>query len=299
MKIPVLWTLSAGLLGGVLAAPQPAPPLVPVDPQRLQDQETMTWQDYRPIPGTNWADNRVPGARVLRVALVAVDFPDQPFVITMPKQSDLFGNPQVDPVKREAVPQFYADFWGKPGALNHGHTIHEYWMEQSRGKVGIPRIDAYGPYRMPKHLFQYGLNEWDQKGGCPAGYVCDGRMEPDADALWAADKGADIKKNYDIVLRIYAGYDETSVWQGHLSDLGVHRRQRLESRGRQRAVRNARGLDVPHSAAHHAWNRAGHADRHSGVRKRSVEADGGYVEACSAVTIPAYPSMLDSNSAAV
>jgi M6 family metalloprotease-like protein len=38
-------------------------------------------------------------------------------------------------------------------------------------------------------------------------------MEPDADALWAADKGADIKKRYDIVLRIYAGYDETSVWQ--------------------------------------------------------------------------------------
>ena len=27
------------------------------------------------------------------------------------------------------------------------------------------------------------------------------------------EAGADIKKNYDIVLRIYAGYDETSVWQ--------------------------------------------------------------------------------------
>ncbi|HVT79389.1 MAG TPA: hypothetical protein VHM90_01925, partial [Phycisphaerae bacterium] len=34
-----------------------------------------------------------------------------------------------------------------------------------------------------------------------------------ADALWAADKGADIKSKYDIVIRIYAGYDETSVWQ--------------------------------------------------------------------------------------
>ena len=57
------------------------------------------------------------------------------------------------------MPQFYADFWGKPGTLNHGHTIHEYWMEQSRGHVGIPKIDAYGPYRMPRNLFQYGLNE--------------------------------------------------------------------------------------------------------------------------------------------
>ena len=46
----------------------------------------MTWADYRPIPGTTWGDNAAPGERVLRVALVAVDFPDQPFVITMPKQ---------------------------------------------------------------------------------------------------------------------------------------------------------------------------------------------------------------------
>jgi M6 family metalloprotease-like protein len=147
------------------------------------------------------------------VALVAVDFPDQPFVVTMPKQSDLFGNPQVDPVKRELVPQFYADFWGRPGLLNHGHTIHEFWMEQSRGKVGIPKIDAYGPYRMPRNLFEYGLNEYKQTDACPAGYTCNGRMEPDVDALWTADKGADIRKQYDIVLRIYAGYDETSVWQ--------------------------------------------------------------------------------------
>ena len=173
----------------------------------------MTWKDYRPIPGTTWADNSVPGSRVLRVALVAVDFPDQPFVITMPKGSDLFGNPQVDPVKREQVPQFYADFWGKPGPLNHGHTIHEFWMEQSRGKVGIPKIDAYGPYKMPRNLFEYGLNEWGQEGACPTGFTCNARMEPDVDALWTADKGADIKKNYDIILRIYAGYDETSVWQ--------------------------------------------------------------------------------------
>ena len=173
----------------------------------------MTWADYRQIPGTKWADNSVPGTRVLRVALVAVDFPDQPFVITLPKRSDLFGNPQVEPIEREQVPQFYADFWGTPNELNRGHTIHEFWMEQSRGKVGIPKIDAYGPYRMPKNLFEYGLNEWDQRGGCPTGYTCDSRMEPDVDALWTADKGADIKKQYDIVLRIYAGYDETSVWQ--------------------------------------------------------------------------------------
>jgi M6 family metalloprotease-like protein len=212
-------SLSFLLAAGMIVLALPARPVtepgqvVPIDPQRVQDQDKMTWADYRPIPGTTWADNAVPGARVLRVALVAVDFPDQPFVITLPKRKDLFGNPQVDPVKREDVPRFYADFWGRPHPLNHGHTIHEFWMEQSRGKVGIPKIDAFGPYRMPRRLFEYGLHEYKQEEGCPSGYTCDGRMEPDVDALWTADKGAEIKKQYDIVLRIYAGYDETSVWQ--------------------------------------------------------------------------------------
>lgn len=189
------------------------PPFSPIDPQRVQDQDTMTWSDYRPIPGKNWADNGVAGNRVLRIALVAIDFPDQPFVVTVPKRSDLFGNPQIDPIRREGVPRFYADFWGRPNAHNRGHTIHEYWMEQSRGRVGIPRIDAFGPYQMPRNLFQYGLNEFGQEGACPTGSDCKYRMEPDADALWAADAGADIKAKYDRVLRIYAGYDETSVWQ--------------------------------------------------------------------------------------
>jgi M6 family metalloprotease-like protein len=186
---------------------------VPIDPQKVQDQDTMTWADYRPIPGHNWADpSLVPSKKQFRVALIAVDFPDQPFVITLPKHSDLFGNPQIDPIPRAQVPQFYADFYNKPGVLNHGQTISGYWMEQSRGQVGIPKIDVFGPYRMPKNLFQYGLNEYGQASAVPTGFVADGRMEPDVDALWRADAG-DVRKNYDIVLRIYAGYDETSVWQ--------------------------------------------------------------------------------------
>ncbi|MGH7461389.1 MAG: hypothetical protein ACREMA_10215, partial [Longimicrobiales bacterium] len=88
-----------------------------------------------------------------------------------------------------------------------------YWMEQSRGAVGIGKLDVYGPYRMPKKLFQYGLNEYNQAGGTPSGYEANGRIEPDADSLWAADAGAGVNRKYDIVLRIYAGYDETGVWQ--------------------------------------------------------------------------------------
>jgi M6 family metalloprotease-like protein len=191
--------------------------LAPIDPQIVQDQDDMTWDDYKPIPGIKWADPALKPERGFRIAVVAIDFPDQPFVITLPKKSDLFGNPQINPIPREQVPQFYADFYNKPSKVNHGHTINGYWMEQSRGKFGITKVDAFGPYRMPKNFWEYGLNEYGQNDATPDGSRANGRMERDCDALWRADKGDDIANNYTrpdgAVLRIYAGYDETGVWQ--------------------------------------------------------------------------------------
>jgi M6 family metalloprotease-like protein len=184
----------------------------PIDPQIIQDQDDMTWNDYHPIPGKNWADPSLVPERKFRMALVAVDFPDQPFVITQPEKSDLFENPQIPPVKREDVPGFYSAFWLRPSAVNHGQTINGYWMEQSRGKFGITSLDPYGPYLMPKNLWEYGLNEYNQNNYTPDGSRAGSRMERDVDALWIADKG-DIRKQYDAILRIYAGYDETGVWQ--------------------------------------------------------------------------------------
>ncbi|HSL87665.1 MAG TPA: hypothetical protein VK861_12075, partial [Bacteroidales bacterium] len=169
-------------------------PPKPIDPQVVQDQDDMTWDDYRPIPGRNWADPSLVPERKFRMALVAVDFPDQPFVITLPKNSDLFGNPQIDPVNREDVPRFYSDFWLVPSGVNHGQTINGYWMEQSRGKFGITLLEPFGPYRMPKNLWEYGLSEWGQNDYTPDGSRANSRMEPDVDALWRADAG-DIKKD--------------------------------------------------------------------------------------------------------
>jgi M6 family metalloprotease-like protein len=199
------------LYSGKAVKEQILPPK-PIDPQVIQDQDDMTWSDYSPIPGKNWADTSLVPERKFKMALVAVDFPDQPFVITLPKESDLFGNPRIDPIKREDVPKFYSDFWLRPSAVNHGQTINGYWMEQSRGKFGITVLDAFGPYRMPKNLWEYGLNEYNQNYSTPDGTKASARMEPDVDALWKAAEG-DIKNKYDAVLRIYAGYDETGVWQ--------------------------------------------------------------------------------------
>jgi M6 family metalloprotease-like protein len=177
----------------------------------------MTWEDYRPIPGHNWADPSLAPERGFKLAVVAIDFPDQPFVITLPKGSDPFGNPQIDPIPREDVPRFYADFWMSPSEVNHGQTINGYWMEQSRGKFGITEVEAFGPYRMPKSRWAYGLNEFGQGQSTPDGSSVEGnRMEPDCDSIWAEDVGVDVRElrdRYDAVLRIYASYDETGVWQ--------------------------------------------------------------------------------------
>jgi M6 family metalloprotease-like protein len=176
----------------------------------VHDQDDMTWDDYRPIPGVNWADPSRHGTkRTMRVAIVPADYPDYPFVVTLPKGSDLFGNPRVDPVSREKVPQYWADFYNKPQESNHGHTIHEYWMEQSRGQIGVTVV-GFGPYRMPKRFFQYGgLPPAD----VPFDSTPDNAAARELDSLWRADIGDSLALSFDLVVRMYAGYDETAVWQ--------------------------------------------------------------------------------------
>jgi len=87
---------AAGLGLGLLAAATDHPALsgpgaaTPIDRQRVQDQDLMTWDDYRPIPGKNWADPALKPERGFKLAVVGIDFPGQPFVITLPKGSDPF-----------------------------------------------------------------------------------------------------------------------------------------------------------------------------------------------------------------
>jgi len=66
-----------------------------------------------------------------------VDYSDGPFVITLAPGSTVFNNPQphAPTISREAVPAFYRDFLNKPNELNKGHTIHEYWMGDSGGRL--------------------------------------------------------------------------------------------------------------------------------------------------------------------
>lgn len=181
----------------------------------VRDQDDMTWDDYKPVPGATWNDpSKVATVKTIRLALVFADFPDVDFVMTKPKGSDLYGNPQIDPVKREQIPQFYLDFYAKPGEFNKGHTIHEYWMEQSRGRIGV-ETKVFGPYRMPGKSYQYGFNGMNGNAATnmPEGEEANPRLTQDLDALWAADAGPDARGQFDLVARVYAGYDESAVWQ--------------------------------------------------------------------------------------
>ena len=124
--------------------------LPPLDPQQVLDQDLMTWENYRPIPGKNWADPSLKPERGFRLAVLAIDFPNQPFVISLPKGSDPFGNPQVDPVDREDVARFYATGTSpteRRAILTHYGVDYVWWgpAERELGQIDLAEIDRSRP----------------------------------------------------------------------------------------------------------------------------------------------------------
>ncbi|MFC3505559.1 M6 family metalloprotease domain-containing protein [Micromonospora krabiensis] len=207
--------------GPATAAPgHPHPPDGPapfqvLDPQDWQNPDTMTWDDYVPVPGRNWADPTVRGSvRNFKIALVTLDYPDQPFVVTQPAGSTVFGNPQATAsnVPRGQVAQFYEDFLNKPGQLNRGHTLHEYWMQDSNGRYGVD-LTGFGPYEMPAKSYQYGIDNGFNPGACPAGDACAKNIRTDGLGAWRAAVGEEVADSFELVFILSAGQDESSTWQ--------------------------------------------------------------------------------------
>ncbi|HKN54679.1 MAG TPA: peptidase M6, partial [Amycolatopsis sp.] len=145
-------------------------------------------------------------------AVVLADYPDQGFTITQPAGSTVFGNPtpQAHDIPRANVARFYQDFLNKPQALNHGHTINEYWMEDSLGRLGV-QLTAFGAYRMPGKSYEYGMEF--QPSACPPGANCTRDIRTDAHAAWVADVGDAVTKQFDFVFYLSAGQDESLTWQ--------------------------------------------------------------------------------------
>jgi len=186
----------------------------PIDAQNWVNPDHMTWADYKKVPGTNWADpSRKGSVRTFKGALVLADYPNQDFVVTQPQHSTVFGNPSAEAhdLARDQVAQFYQDFLNKPGTLNHGHTINEYWMEDSGGRYGV-ELTGFGPYRMPGKDHEYAM-EFQAGTGCPAGDSCNKNIRTDARAAWTAAVGPEVPAGFDFVFYLSAGQDESSTWQ--------------------------------------------------------------------------------------
>lgn len=181
------------------------------DPQSWVLPEDMTWEDYRPVPGINWHTADIKPERVLRGALVIVDFPDREFILSQPEGTEIAGNPiGTGNIPRDEIGQFWVNFLNKPQPLNNYRTINEYWRENSYGKWAV-ELDSFGTYRMDLNEYQYGLNEFGQQVNMPAELV---RGDLRAEAI--AKAKADIEasgKNYDFTFILHAGYDESGVWQ--------------------------------------------------------------------------------------
>ncbi|WP_405059723.1 M6 family metalloprotease domain-containing protein [Kribbella sp. NBC_01505] len=186
----------------------------PIDPQNWENPDHMTWSDYKKPPGTNWADPNVKGSqRTFKGALVLLDYPNADFVVTKPKGSTVFANPSAEAsgVPRDQVGKFYQNLLNTPGELNRGHTLHEYWMEDSGGRYGVD-LTAFGPYRMPGKSHEYAM-EMQKPEDCPAGDDCTKNIRTDGRAAWVADVGTQVPAGYDFVFFLSAGQDESSTWQ--------------------------------------------------------------------------------------
>jgi M6 family metalloprotease-like protein len=193
-----------------------APAFQPIDPQNWVMPDQQTWADYHPVPNTDWGNPALqPTVEKWRTALVFVDYPDQPPVISLPARSTVFGNPQLaSDVPRDQVAQFYADFLNKPQPLNNWVTMNKYWMEDSLGRYGVDVV-PFGVYRLPGNTFEYNLRDaGNAPGACPTGFgTCSRNFRNDALALWRAAEGATINTQFDNVFYVSAGQDESGTWQ--------------------------------------------------------------------------------------
>ena len=159
--------------------------LIPYDGAIVSDDwEEMGDPAFIPHPVINW--NRIregdatyqPGhnfdaldpffhpGRVLRGAIVLVEYADRPLISSLPQGSEIMGNPQVETnvygLQGEARAAAIRDFWREflneyiPG-LNRTHNVTGGWLEYTSGLWELD-LSIYGPFMAPFFQFQYPPN---------------------------------------------------------------------------------------------------------------------------------------------
>lgn len=200
------------------------PLLQPIDAQNWEDAAEMTWDDYLPVPDgrPEFYDGSATGSQTqYRTAIILMDFPDQPFLISQPPESHPFGNPQPgwQPVAPEDVNRWMHEYYAVPNEFNGGKTLHSYWMEDSHGRIGV-EVETFGPYTMQGDLHEYGLGQFNgsvagqSDSVCPAGDTCNRNIRTDGGNAWRAAIGCSTTLcGYSNAFYVTAGHDESSTWQ--------------------------------------------------------------------------------------
>ena len=183
-----------------------------MDPQSWEVPEHMTWKDYRPVPHVPYyRKDFEPTLRTLRAALILGDFPDYKFRVAATKR-DVTGQRVLgveDPAKYWLGYLFRNE---NPKSVTHGHTVDEYWLENSYGLIGVD-AEAFGPYRMDGKYHEYGLADYAY-GDCPRGSDCDRDFDVEMLEKSTADVTASQVEHGEFHFRflLHAGYDESGTW---------------------------------------------------------------------------------------
>ena len=186
----------------------------PIDPQNWENPDHMTWSDYQPSRARTGPTPATKGSvRTFKGALVLLDYPEPAFVVTQPKGSTVFGNPSAEAngVPRDQVAEVLQ---GLPQHARTrstaGHTLHEYWMEDSGGRYGVD-LTAFGPYRMPGKSHEYAM-EFQGGTACPAGDNCN-EEHPHRRPRGVGGRRRRRRAGVRFVFFLSAGQDESSTWQ--------------------------------------------------------------------------------------
>jgi len=189
----------------------------PLDPQSWKMQRDMTWEDWTPNPVIDWiSDDTVKPARVLRGALVLVDFPDRKFVVTEPTGSGFLGNPVIGDIAKEDLADFWHDYLIVPSELNNYVTVNSYWKENTYGRQDI-ELESFGPFTLSRFEFQYGslgitaVQRFDTFFPRGTAMATEAYNLAKADGVkFFDDAGA---ARFDFIFFIHAGYDPSGLWQ--------------------------------------------------------------------------------------
>ena len=184
-----------------------------IDPRSWELPEHMTWSDYGPIPGVDWREGDADPPKTLRAALILGDFQDQGFRVS---------ETTIDPTGQRGLgvedpAQYWRDYLfydTDPSASQRGHTVDEYWLENSYGLIGVD-AEAFGPYTMEGNMYEYGIRDFGGDADCPDGPDgCQGDFDTEIVSASLVDVTASVQEHgeFDFRFLLHAGYDESGVW---------------------------------------------------------------------------------------